>query len=138
DGGGYVPSSNGTSSGSQFYLAVPFQDSLQQEIRIVSWSNNNSVLLERYNNGNWVTVARYDSLNRNRAVEWVGKEAGATYATIFRVTCSAGKTVTVFEGDWVETGAWNTSDVGSMISSETGATAGTSFLCYMPIPSKQG
>ena len=64
DGGGYVPSSNGSSSGSLFYLGVPYEDSAQQEIRIVSWSNDNNVLLERYANGQWITVQQYDSFNR--------------------------------------------------------------------------
>ena len=138
DGGGYVPSSNGTSSGSLFYMGVPYEDSDQQEIRIVSWSDNNNVLLERYDNGQWVTVQRYDSLNRFKTAEWVGATLRQTFATIFRVTCSPGKTVTVFEGNWIETGQMQTSDIASMVSSETGNSSGQSFAVYMPLPSSQG
>ncbi len=138
DGGGYVPSSNGTGSGELFYFPVPFQDSLQQEIRIVSWSDNNSIVVERYNNGQWITVKQFDAVNRYKAVEWVGKTAGQTFASIFRVRCTVGKKVSVFEGNWIETGPMNTGDVASMVPSETGNSASNSFVVYMPTPGSQG
>ena len=138
DGGGYVPSSNGTGSGELFYFPVPFEDSLQQEIRIVSWSANNNIVLERYSNGQWITVKQFDSVNRYKAVEWVGKNSGQTFATVFRVRCTAGKKVSVFEGNWIETGPMNTGDISSMVPSETGNSASNSFVVYMPTPGSQG
>jgi hypothetical protein len=49
DGGGYVPSSNGSCRGDLFYFAVPYQAALEQEIRIISASSNNVVTLQRRN-----------------------------------------------------------------------------------------
>ena len=51
DGGGYVPTSNGSSSGELMYFAVPYQSGGEQEIRIVSWDNANTVKLDRFVNG---------------------------------------------------------------------------------------
>lgn len=48
DGGGYVPTSNGSSSGELMYFAVPYQSGGEQEIRIVSWDNTNTVKLDRF------------------------------------------------------------------------------------------
>jgi hypothetical protein len=56
DGGGYVPSSNGSSAGELFYFGVPYQAVGEQEIRIVSWDNTNTVTLERYSAGRWVMM----------------------------------------------------------------------------------
>jgi hypothetical protein len=91
DGGGYVPTSNGSSSGELMYFAVPYQAGGEQEIRIVSWDNTNTVKLDRFVNGNWVPVQTF-SLNRLAAGDWVGKTSGnVSYPTVFRVTCTAGK-----------------------------------------------
>lgn len=137
DGGGYVPSSNGSSSGEQFYFAVPYQSAGEQEIRIVSWDNSNAVQLDRYVNGNWVAVKSF-TLNQMKAGDWVGKNDGnVSYATAFRLTCTAGKRVSVFEGNWFETGSPGTSDMATMVSSETGTTAGKKFLTYMAPPGSE-
>ena len=138
DGGGFVPSSNGTGAGELFYFGVPFEDSLQQEIRIVSWSDSNNVKLERYNNGQWITINQFNALSKYKAVEWVGASSHQTYATIFRVSCTTGKKVTVFEANWIETGSMVTSDISSMAPSQNGNTAGENFVVYMPIPTKEG
>ena len=137
DGGAYVPSSNGSSSGELFYFAVPYQAGGEQEIRIVSWHDNNNVSLDRYSNGSWTTMKSW-SLDRLAPCDWVGKQNGnVTYATVFRVTCSAGKKVSVFEANWMETGSTNTSDMATMVSSESGTASGQDFLVYMLPPSSQ-
>jgi hypothetical protein len=139
DGGGYVPSSNGSSSGELMYFAVPYQSGStgEQEIRIVSWDDNNAVTLERYSNGSWVAVKSW-TVNKLKAVDWVGRNNGnVNYATTFRITCSAGKKVSVFEGNWFETGSVGTSDMATMVSSETGTTAGKRFLSYMAPPGNE-
>lgn len=97
DGGGYVPTSNGSSSGELMYFAVPYQAAGEQEIRIVSWDNANAVKLDRFVNGNWVTVKNF-TLDRLTAGDWVGKTNGnVSYPTVFRITCSAGKRVSVLK-----------------------------------------
>lgn len=137
DGGGYVPTSNGSSSGELLYFAVPYQAAGEQEIRIVSWDNANAVKLDRFVNGNWVTVKNF-TLDRLTAGDWVGKTNGnVSYPTVFRITCSAGKRVSVFEGNWFETGSPGTSDMATMVSSESGTTAGKSFLTYIAPPGNE-
>ncbi len=137
DGGGYVPSSNGSSSGELFYFAVPYQSNGEQEIRVVSWHDNNNVVLERYDNGNWVNVKSW-ALDRKKPGDWVGKKNGnATYPTVFRISCTNGKKVSVFECNWMETGSIGTSDMASMVSSEAGTDSGKEFLVYMLPPAKQ-
>jgi hypothetical protein len=104
DGGGNVPSSNGSSAGELFYFGVPYQSGGEQEIRVVSWDDANTVTLERYNNGTWVKLKSW-SLNRHGFSSWVGKtEGNVSYPTVFRIIASAGKRVSVFEANWLETG----------------------------------
>jgi hypothetical protein len=137
DGGGYVPSSNGSSSGELFYFAVPYQANGEQEIRVVSWQDNNNVVLERYDNGNWVNVKSW-TLDRKKPADWVGKKNGnATYPTVFRISCTNGKKVSVFECNWMETGSIGTSDMASMVSSEAGTDSGKEFLVYLLPPARQ-
>jgi len=137
DGGGYVPSANGSSSGELFYFAVPYQAGGEQEIRIVSWDDANDVLLERYANGSWVELNSW-SLDIYDPADWVGKQEGnVTYNTVFRVSCSAGKKVSVFEANWMETGSIGTSDMATMLSSANGTTSGTEFLAYIAPPGNE-
>ena len=134
DGGGYVPSSNGSSAGELFYFTVPYQSSREQEIRIVSWDANNAVDLEKYVNGSWQNIQSW-SLAELEAGDWVSYSGNLT--TVFRVSCSSGKKVSVFEANWLETGSPGTSDIASMVSSEDGTTAGNRFLVYMAPPGKE-
>lgn len=137
DGGGYVPSSNGSSAGSLLYFAVPYDAVGEQEIRVVSWDTANTVLLERYNNGAWVTMKSM-TLGKMQAGDWVGRSNGnVSYPTTFRITCSAGKRVSVFEGNWFETGSPGTCDMATMVSAENGTSSGTKFLTYMAPPGNE-
>ncbi|MFN8436385.1 MAG: FG-GAP-like repeat-containing protein [Cytophagales bacterium] len=137
DGGGYVPSSNGSSSGELFYFGVPYQATGEQEIRVVSWNNANNVILERYNAGTWVQMKSW-TLNNGSPAEWVGKSNGnVSYPTVFRVRCDAGKTVSVFEANWLETGSPGTSDIGTMVCADNGTSAGNNFLVYMAPPGNE-
>lgn len=134
DGGGYVPSSNGSSAGSLFYFAVPYQASGEQEIRIVSWNPQNAIVLSRYSNGSWIQMKNW-TLDSLKAGDWVGKNySNQTYPTVFKVECTQGKKVSVFEANWLETGSPGTSDIATMLSSASGTTAGTRFLAYMAPP----
>lgn len=137
DGGGYVPTSNGSSSGELMYFGVPYQSGGEQEIRIVSWDDANSVKLDRYVNGNWVAVKSF-TLNKSKAGDWVGRTDGnVSYNTVFRISCSSGKKVSVFEGNWFETGSPGTSDMATMVSSDNGTSAGKNFLAYIPPPGNE-
>ncbi len=137
DGGGYVPSSNGSSAGELFYFGVPYQAVGEQEIRIVSWDNTNTVTLERYSAGTWITMNTWN-LNHFQPADWVGKNNGnVSYPTVFRVKCSPGKKVSIFEGNWFETGAPGTSDMATMVSSDNGTSSGKNFLVYMAPPGNE-
>ncbi len=139
DGGGYVPSSNGSAAGNVFYFGVPFQSGTtgEQEIRVVSLNANNVVTLERYNAGVWTSVKTW-TLGLNAPGDWVGKSNGnVNYATVFRISCSAGKRVSVFEADWLETGSIGTSDIGTMCSSLEGGSSGQDFLIYLAPPGNE-
>ncbi len=137
DGGAYVPSSNGSGSGELFYFAVPYQSAGEQEIRVFSWDDDNEVILERYDNGQWVEMESWN-LGRLDPADWVGKQHGnVTYPTVFRVSCTPGKRVSVMEANWMETGSTNTSDMATMLSSENGTSSGKEFIAYMLPPSLQ-
>lgn len=136
DGGGYAPSANGSSSGELFYFAVPYQANKEQEIRIVSWDDNNPTSLARYNNGSWINMKNWN-MDKMEAADWVGRSNNATYPTVFRVTCAAGKKVSVSIANWLETGSPGTSDIATMATSKSGGTAGKEFLQYMAPPGNE-
>jgi len=137
DGGGNVPSANGSSAGELFYFAVPYQATGEQEIRIISWDDNNPVTLQRYQGGTWINMRTW-TLNRSGVADWVGKSNGnVSYPTVFRVTCSPGKKVSVFEANWLETGNPGTSDMGTMVTAENGTSAGKKFIAYIAPPGNE-
>lgn len=137
DGGGYVPGANGSSASELMYFTVPYQVGGEQEIRIVNWDDNNAVNLSRYSNGVWISMQNW-TLNKRKPGDWVGKSNGnASYPTMFRITCSPGKKVSVFEGNWFETGSPGTSDMATMVSSDNGTSAGKYFLSYMAPPGNE-
>ena len=134
DGGGYVPDSTGSSVGELFYFAVPYQAAGEQEIRIVSWDDNNPVTLDRYENGSWIPLGNWN-LDQFQPAEFVGRaENNSSYPTVFRVRSAAGKKVSVFEANWMETGSVGTSDMATMMSSSSGPSSGTEFLAYIAPP----
>ncbi|MCI4668198.1 MAG: CRTAC1 family protein [Bacteroidia bacterium] len=131
DGGGFVPSANGSSSGELFYFSIPVQARREQEVRIVSWNDSNEVVLEKFVNGDWIGLDSW-TVDELKGVEWISYSGN--HNGVFRLRCSEGKTVSVFEANWLETGRPGTSDVSSMVSSRDGTTAGKAFLVYMPPP----
>ncbi|GAB4420851.1 MAG: hypothetical protein OHK0039_34980 [Bacteroidia bacterium] len=134
DGGGYVPADNGSTSGELFYFAVPFQSAREQEVRIVSWDDANDVTLDYYSGGSWVNIQtwRLDELQPGDWVSYNGNKSA-----VFRVTCTPGKKVSVFEVNWLETGSPGTSDIASTISARNGTSAGREFLVYMAPPGRE-
>lgn len=135
DGGGYVPSDNGSSSGDLFYFTIHTQASKEQEIRIVSWDTLNNVSLDYYDNGTWTNIDSW-MLDGLEPGDWVSNSGNIN--KVFRVTCTSGKKVSVFEANWLETGAPGTSDIASMMSGREGKAAGKEFLAYMAPPGNEG
>ncbi|SMG11239.1 Repeat domain-containing protein [Marivirga sericea] len=137
DGGAYVPSFQGSSSGDLFYFAVPYQANGEQEIRMVSWDDNNEVQFDRFDKGSWISMGSWN-ISKFGTADWVGKENdNSTFATVFRVKCTEGKSISVFEANWMETGSIGTSDMASMMSSSNGSSSGKEFLAYIAPPGNQ-
>ena len=67
--------------------------------------------------------------------DWVSNSGNIN--KVFRVTCTPGKKVSVFEANWLETGSPGTSDVASMMSGRDGKAAGKDFLAYMAPPGNE-
>ena len=134
DGGGYVPSNNGSSSGELFYFTVHTQAAKEQEVRVVSWDTLNNVTLDYYDNGTWTNITSW-SLNNLEPGDWVSNSGNIN--KVFRLTCTPGKKVSVFEANWLETGSPGTSDVASMMSGRDGKAAGKDFLAYMAPPGNE-
>ncbi|MCC5916119.1 MAG: VCBS repeat-containing protein [Cryomorphaceae bacterium] len=137
DGGAYVPSANGSGVGELFYFAVPYQQSGEQEVRIASMDDSNTVELTRFENGQWKLVDSWQ-MDEQTTADWVGKDHGnATYPTVFRVTCDNGKRVAVMEANYMETGSHSSSDMATMVSANNGTSSGKNFMAYMLPPSVQ-
>ena len=139
DGGGYVPSENGSSAGSLFYFGVPFQNGSrgEQEIRMISLQDDNQIELDVYENNAWVNIKVWNA-DSNETIDWVGRNNGnINYSTVFRVRSSDNKKVIVFESNWMETGYPGTSDFASSCSSLTGKSAGKDFILYVAPPGNE-
>ena len=135
DGGGFVPASSGSSAGEKFYFFVPHNPNKlsEVEIRMVSYSDANDITLEGWDTETetWNTAGTW-TLDELEHADYVG----GSY-DLFRLTGSAGKFVSVFEANWLETGAAGTSDVASFVSSRSGSGAGKEFIAYLGPPGKQ-
>lgn len=129
DGGGFVPSKNGYSSGELFYFYIPALYPSERELRIVSFDDGNTVELYGWDNG-WQLETQW-TLNAYETADRIGAPA------LCKLVCTAGKRISVFESSWLETGASGTSDIASFVSSAHGFGAGKKFVCYMPPPGTQ-
>lgn len=123
DGGGFVPSKNGYSSGDLFYFYIPSIPDRgdEREIRIVSFDEKNRIQLYGWDNG-W----QFDS---EWSLDSYGFADKIAAPALCKVVCTPGKKVSVFEANWLETGASGTSDIASFLSSEHGFGAGKKFVC---------
>lgn len=136
DGGGFVPSSNGSSTGELFYFTVPHDPGHrnEEELRIVGYDSGTTVTLQGWDSTTsaWATVGTYSLPNAFDHADVVG-----TNYDLFRLTTNAGHRVSVFEGNWLETGSIGTSDIASYVSSDNGTASGTDFLAYLAPPGYQ-
>ncbi len=141
DGGGFVPSSNGSSVGELFYFSIPHNPGLEseKELRIVSYDDANAATLYGWDSATsgWITIGT-TTLQANGHGDFVG----ATNATfkqygLYKLVGTTGKRLAVFEANWLETGAVGTSDIASSVSSSDGSGAGKLFMVYMGPPGYQ-
>lgn len=130
DGGGFVPSANGSAVGDLFYFYVPGEPK-NKEIRILSFEDNAQVRLSGWNNGNW-TLIQEMQLDELDHADWVSNAEGYE---LFKLVSTTGENVSVFESNWLETSNEpGTADITTFATSEFGYGAGTRFICYMPPP----
>lgn len=137
-GGGFIPSSNGSSTGDLLYFSIPSgagQEDLR-ELRLVSYDDGAEVVLSGYDPAQqtYVEIGR-QMLDAYETADYVGA-VSSTFASydVYRLDVTAGKRVTAFEANWLETGAPGTSDFASALSSSNGLGAGRSFVAYIGPP----
>ena len=131
DGGGFVPSANGSTVGDDYLFTVPHDAGRvqEQEIRVVAFDTGVTVTLEGWDEqvGDFQTIST-TTLGRFQHLDHVG----GPYK-LFRLR-AVGGVVAVFEANWLETGAIGTSDIASFISGVYGPNGEHDFLIYMGPP----
>ncbi|MCA9900236.1 MAG: VCBS repeat-containing protein [Ardenticatenaceae bacterium] len=132
DGGSYVPGKNGTSADRTFYFAVPYKDSSEREMRLVSYEKAANVTIRGWNvaSEQWEIITTL-TLPKYGHAELIGDQLGEDFY-FFEVISD--QTISVFETSWLETGDFGTSDIMTFISASDGRGAGNQFLAYMGPP----
>ncbi len=130
DGGGYVPSQNGSAAGKLFYFFLPGEFA-RKELRIVSYQNNARVDLFGYASG-WQPVKSW-TLNSYEHADWINTDVTFDYYKI-----SATGSIAVFESNALETTpSPYTADIYTFVATENGNGAGKKFVVYIPPPAIQ-
>jgi hypothetical protein len=127
DGGGYVPSQNGSVAGSLFYFFLPGEFA-RKELRIVSYQNNARVDLYGYGTG-WQPVKSW-TLSSYEHADWINTDVTYDYYKI-----SSTGPIAVFESNALETTpSPYTADIYTFVATENGNGAGKKFVVYIPPP----
>ncbi len=141
DGAGFVPSANGSSTGSLFYFGIPHNPGREseKELRVVC---PDAATVSLYGTNaesiDWTLIGQ-NAVAANGHLDFVGaNDATFRNADLYQLTvdppwlgCS------VFEGNWMETGSYGTSDFASGVSSLGGTNLGHQFVAYMGPPGIQ-
>lgn len=140
DGGGFVPASNGSAAGDLFYFTIPHDRGRmsEKELRIVAYDNT-TVTLEGWSlsKDRWEEIY-HGNLTALDHLDFTGYDnKDFRKAELYRLTATADTRVTLFEANWLETGAAGTSDFASFVSSAAGTGAGYEFLSYIGPPGRQ-
>lgn len=132
DGAGYVPGAGGTAQDTHFYFSVPHNPGLtnEQEIRIVAADPSAQVRLEGWADGGWTPVGSW-SLSYGQHADVVGPTLER-----FRLTSDGGR-VNVYEANWMETGAFGTSDESDFVPAQFNADGSASWIAYLGPPGDQ-
>ncbi|MEM9073670.1 MAG: hypothetical protein AAGE52_34590 [Myxococcota bacterium] len=138
DGGGYVPSEDGTTVGEHFFFPVPVNPRAnhEREIRVVAGDRPATVVLNGWNNSDgWYEVERAE-LGAYGHLDVTGRSHPITRtSTFYEVTATA--PVNVFEANWLETGSVGTSDIYTFVSAldaQGAADVGREFVAYLGPP----
>ncbi|MEZ5173686.1 MAG: hypothetical protein R2850_09330 [Bacteroidia bacterium] len=137
--GSYVTTSNGSTTGDEFYFAVPFENGFygEQDIQINAYDSLTRVILDVYINNHWMQLGEWQ-INPDETITWNGAENGnVSYASVFRVRSMDGKKISVFESNAIITEYSGFSGVFTMPSALDGNSAGKKFIVALPEPSEQ-
>ncbi len=138
DGGGFVTSNTGASTGSLYYFMVPHNEGNyhEKELRVISFEDGAECVLsgKKYATDDWNQLYSF-SLDRWQTEDFVGKtdELFKTHH-LYKFEVTNGANVALFEANWMETGSFGTSDYASWVSSSEGRGAGKEFMAYMGPP----
>lgn len=138
DGGGYVPSSNGSSVGSLFFLGIPHELGLarEKELRIVCPSAATvSLWGSNYGVTSWNSIAQ-SSVAAGGHLDFVGASNPSFLGyELYKLAVSPSYIgCSVYEANWMETGSPGTSDSASVVSSDEGQGLGYRFAAYIGPP----
>ena len=142
DGAGFVPSVNGSSSGELYFFSIPHNPGRQseKELRVVCYDNSTTVDLygANGNDPDW-THLRTSEVSALGHVDYVGgDDAAFRNHALYKLTVSPPyHKCTVFEGNWMETGSFGTSDFASAVSGASGRNLDHTFVAYVGPPGKQ-
>ena len=156
DGGGIIPSSNGTSSGDLFYFTIPSgHDGTphlnERELRVQSFYDDTEICLQGWDSATQLSeeipfdgrsaAAPCVTAAASQRLDLVGAGTGGFAALtghdLFRLSATPGKKIYAVEQNWMETGNPGTSDLGSFVSPRnvSDETAdNVLFLAYMAPP----
>ena len=142
DGAGFVPSANGSAVGSLYYFAIPHNPGreVEKELRIVCHDDGSQVVVMGADPGTsaWTSIVEM-SVGAGAHLDLVGRDNPVFRDTsLYKVTVSpAYHRCTVFEGNWMETGSYGTSDFASGLSGDNGANLARHFYAYIGPPGLQ-
>ncbi|MBL4685263.1 MAG: hypothetical protein JKY37_11785 [Nannocystaceae bacterium] len=141
DGAGFVPSANGSSAGSLFFFTIPHNPGREseKELRIVCPEPSQVSLFGATSEANAWTPLTNEAVVAGGHMDLVGaSNAAFRDAEVYRLEVDPPyNRCTVFEGNWMETGSYGTSDFASGVSSDNGTNLGHTFTAYVGPPGRQ-
>lgn len=139
DGDGFIPSANGSSAGSLFYFAIPHNPGFQKELRIVCFDNSTVTLFGATPSSTGWTELSTSTVSAGGHLDFVGAtHTGFRTNDVYKLVVSpAHHRCTAYEANWMETGAFGTSDDASVVSSSSGYSVGNQFVVYVGPPGIQ-
>jgi hypothetical protein len=140
DGGGFVPSANGSTNGSLFYLTIPHETGKpsEKELRVVCPTAGSTVRLFGANadSPDWGDISVDVLQNAGQHLDFVGASNPLFQSyDLYKLTVSPPQQgCSLYEANWMETGSYGTSDSASAVSSDEGTGLGTGFSIYLGPP----
>lgn len=141
DGAGFVPSANGSSAGSLFFFTIPHNPGREseKELRIVCPEPSQVSVFGATSEANEWAPLTNEAVVAGGHMDLVGAyNAAFRDAEVYRLEVDPPHNrCTVFEGNWMETGSYGTSDFASGVSSDNGSNLGHTFTAYVGPPGRQ-